>query len=235
MKEHKITYKLYRNERLKTVMFHGAETHPLYVQVSYRRRHIYFKSYYFDLLSSPKYMIQAPGSTKAPGLKDVEKLETGLLDYIVSKHAAEFSVDGFPGWYEGYGRDLCTVTEEGFVRYLHTFFADKGFPSMADALREGCRLRPAFDLVRDMEAMLKPALYDELVGNALHYAPPYLPLYAYMRDTRKWPFLLLTYREWDDASSGVRKGFEAYAARKFPDADIPEIVAEVEKYAPPGT
>src|SRR5258708_35403667 len=50
-----ISYKTYFNTRIKDVVFQGEETWPLYVQVTYDRETIFFKSYYFDLFSQPKY------------------------------------------------------------------------------------------------------------------------------------------------------------------------------------
>ena len=50
-KPSKISYKLYLNERIHPVLFHGQEVYPLYIQVIHDRKPVYFKSYFFDLLS----------------------------------------------------------------------------------------------------------------------------------------------------------------------------------------
>lgn len=57
----KISFKTYLNDRLKQVDFHGQLTFPLYVQVTYERKPIYFKSYYFELFSKPRYLLTIPG------------------------------------------------------------------------------------------------------------------------------------------------------------------------------
>ncbi|MBX9449608.1 MAG: hypothetical protein KL787_07870 [Taibaiella sp.] len=223
-KDYKITYKVYHNERLKKVFFHGRMTYPLYVQVTYMRKSIFFKSYYFDLLSSPKYMLQAAGLVGGPKLEDVFKLENELLAFIMTKHKDDFSFDEFRQWYDFYGADLCSLTEEGFVHYLHTFFEDKGRPSFADAIREGCRVRVPHDVVRDMKALLLPEVYRELIGNALFYAPPYLPLYGFMRQVKRWPLLLLSVREWLDEAT--RQDFDDYIGKRY-DAETTDTIREL--------
>ena len=63
-KESTISYKVYSNERLKKVLFYGKEIYPLYIQVIYDRKPIYFKSYFFDLLSQEKYVLHYIGGKK---------------------------------------------------------------------------------------------------------------------------------------------------------------------------
>lgn len=58
---YKVTYKTYFNERLKEVSFHGKLTHPLYIQVTFDRKTTFYKSYYFELFSKPKYLLLAAG------------------------------------------------------------------------------------------------------------------------------------------------------------------------------
>ena len=58
----KISYKTYYNDRLKEVDFHGQQTHPLYVQVTYERKTIFFNSYYFALFSKPRSFLDVPGA-----------------------------------------------------------------------------------------------------------------------------------------------------------------------------
>ena len=58
----KISYKTYLNDRLKQVDFHGQLTCPLYVQVTFERKTIFFKSYYFELFSKSRYGLELPDS-----------------------------------------------------------------------------------------------------------------------------------------------------------------------------
>jgi hypothetical protein len=86
--------------------------------------------------------------------------------------------------------------EEGFIDYLFIFFNDKGMPSFATTIKEGSKFRIAYDVVSDLKMALKPSLYNELIENSFCYAPPYLPVYGFMKGIKKWPMLCLTVMEW---------------------------------------
>lgn len=55
--------------------------------------------------------------------------------------------------------------------------------------------------MRDMKRSHNRPLYDELVENSFYYAPPYLPLYGFMLQTKKWPMLSLTVMECEDVNT----------------------------------
>ncbi|WP_431215169.1 hypothetical protein ACQ86N_10850 [Puia sp. P3] len=130
-KAYKVGRKVYFNDRLKQVFFHGKLTYPLYVQMTFDRKPIYFKSYYFELFSKPRYVIFMDGKMYGPKLEDIVKKEEELIDYIVDKNQSDFSLDLFKQEYAFYSKDLCDVMEEGFIEYLFVFFQDEGMPALA--------------------------------------------------------------------------------------------------------
>jgi hypothetical protein len=130
--------------------------------------------------------------------------ENELIDFVIDKTLDDFSLERFREQYLYYCRDLCDVTEDGFREYLSTFFHDKGMPVLAATLNEGSKTKILHDVVRDLKMALKPALYDELIENSFHYAPPYLPLFKFMMQFKKWPLFSLSVMD-------VRINFGDYA------------------------
>jgi hypothetical protein len=227
-KTYKVSYKTYFNDRLKQVHFHGEMTYPLYVQVTFDRKTITFKSYYFELFSKPRYVIIMDGKMNGPKIKDIIEKENALIDFVIDKNLPDFSLDKFKLDYAYYSQDLCDVTEEGFIDYLFVFFQDKGMPALATTVQEGSKFRILYDVVRDFKRAFNRPLYDELVENSFYFAPPYLPLYGYMQQSKRWPMLSLTVMEWDDPKT--QTGFKEYVSKYYPAQDIEEVMAQVEKW-----
>jgi len=204
-KTYKVTYKTYFNERLKHVSFHGKLTHPLYVQVTFDRRTIFFKSYYFELFSKPRYLLLAAGKKRGPSVEEVIAKENELIDFVIDQTLENFTLERFKEQYNYYCRDLCDITEDGFREYLYTFLNDKGMPALATVVKDGSKSRILYDVVQDLKLALKSALYEELIENSYHYAPPYLPLFGFMTQFKEWPMLSLSVMEW--AQRRVRNEF----------------------------
>src|SRR5690606_12270311 len=104
---YKITYKTYLNNRLKKIPFHSQETYPLYVQVTYRQKTIFFKSAFFEMFSDTRYCEEG----KCPSIEFVIDKEHLLIDYVIKLHEDDFSLERFKTAYDYYSRDLCTSTE----------------------------------------------------------------------------------------------------------------------------
>lgn len=222
----KISYKTYLNDRLKQVDFHGNLTHPLYVQVTFERKTIFFKSYYFELFSKPRYFLEVPGAgSKGPTLEQVIEKENEAISFVINKLKEEFSLEAFKKLYSYFSKDLCDVTEREFITYLYTFFWDKGLPHVADIIKWGSNNVVTFDLVSDFRKTFNKPLYDELIENSFYYAPPYLPLYGFMRQTKRWPMLCLTAIEWDNLETV--KAFKEYVERYFPDMESTKLIGQV--------
>ena len=227
-KTYKVSYKTYLNDRLKAVYFHGVMTRPLYIQVTFDRKTIFFKSYYFELFSKPRYSLSVAGLNNGPSIEEITKLENTVIEFIIDKHTDDFSLDLFKQEYAFYSTDLCDITEEGFIDYLYTFFQDKGMPTLASVLREGSRYRIAYEVVRDMKIALTKKLYTEMVEDSFYYAPPYLPLYGFIQDAKKWPMLSLSVMEWE--SGNMPDSFEEYVKKHFPGIDAAVVLEDVSKW-----
>jgi hypothetical protein len=228
----KISYKTYLNDRLKQVDFHGKLTHPLYVQVTFERKTIFFKSYYFELFSKPRYFLEVPGAgSKGPELEQIIEKENDVIDFIIDKHKDDFSLEIFKNAYAYYSKDLCDVTEKGFVDYLFTFFWDEGMPFIGDLMKSGGKSVVAYHLLRDFRRSFNKTLYEKLVANSFPYAPPYLPLYGFMNQKKRWPMLILTVMEFERPET--IKGFMEYVMVYHPDTSAGQLLEQVahwEKY-----
>lgn len=226
-KTYKVSYKTFLNDRLKKVHFHGKQTYPLYVHVTYDRKTIFFKSYYFELFSKSRYVLFSSGKAQGPSIEQIIEKEKELIDFVIDKTLSDFSLDRFKEEYLFYGQDLCDLTEPGFGDYLFTFFQDKGMPALATTIKEGGKLRILYDVIRDMKRALNKPLYDELVENSFYYAPPYLPLFGFLMQSKKWPMQSLSIMEWGDVK--VRNGFSEYVLKNYPAQNVTEVEVQVDK------
>ncbi len=222
----KISYKTYFNDRLKQVNFHGQLTHPLYIQVTYERKPIYFKSYYFELFSKPRYLLVVPGViSKAPSLEEVIEREKEVISFIIDKHKDNFSLDVFKAAYSYYSKDLCDVMEAGFVEYLQTFFWDEGSPAIGDIIKHGSKNVIAYETVRDMRRTIHKPIYEKLVTNSFYYAPPYLPLYDFMKENKRWPMLIMTVMEFERPET--IKSFMEFVKIRYPEMDAGQVLENI--------
>ncbi|MDB4918716.1 hypothetical protein [Mucilaginibacter sp.] len=225
----KISYKTYLNDRLKQVDFYGQLTHPLYVQVTFERKTIFFKSYYFELFSKTRYARDTPAGTgKGPEMEQVIKKENEVIQYVIDKLKDGFSLEAFKNLYSYFSTDLCDVTEFDFITYMCSFFDDKGMLHIAELIKWGTPHVVTYDLAIDLKKMLKKSLYDELIEQAFQKAPPYLQLYSFMIHSKKWPLLCLTAMEWDDIK--IIGSFKEYVELHYPDMHSNILVAQVNSW-----
>ena len=203
-------------------------TFPLYVQVTFARKTHFFKSYYFELFAKERYFLKIPGTSIAegPGILQVITLETEVIKFITEKYPDNFSLELFKKEYDYYSKDLCDELESGFIDYLYTFFYDEGQPALAETIQAGNKYAIAYDLVRDLKGILHKTIYDKLTANSFYYAPPYLPIYGFMKEIKKWPMLCLTRREWE--LGGTKQAFKAYIKSHYPEVDADKVIAEQE-------
>jgi hypothetical protein len=222
----KITYKTYFNDRLKEVDFHGKLTHPLYVQLTYERKTIFWKSYYFELLSKPRFFLDVPGAgKKGPELELAIRKEREVIDFVIEKNAADFSLETFKSQYNYYSKDVCDLAEVGFREYLFRFFWDEGSPYLGDLVKHGCKHVVAYDLVRDFKCNFTKEKYDKLVKNSFLFVPTYLPLYGYMSEIKRWPEKILTMKEFRDLKTGPE--FRKYVETFYPGTDMLQLAMEI--------
>jgi len=228
-KNMKISYKTYLNDRLKQVDFHGQLTYPLYVQVTFERKTIFFKSYYFELFSKPRYGRELPdGGIKGPNMEMIIEKEIEVIRFVIEKLKDEFSLEAFKKLYSYFSKDLCDVTEFAFITYLYLFFNEKKMPHMAELVKWGTLHTVTFDLMMDFKKVFKKDLYRELIEQSFHQAPPFLQLYAFMMHTKQWPVLCLTTMEWDNPET--IKAFSEYVELHYPNMKSGELIRQVNNW-----
>jgi hypothetical protein len=227
---YKISYKTYFNDRLKEVTFHGRLTYPLYVQVTFNRQTIFFKSYYFELYSKPKYLLIVSGvGTKAPDINAIIKKENHIIGHLTESKKEDFSLELFKQEYAYYSKDICDLLEAEFTQYLFVFFQDKGMPSLARTIRQGIDFLAPYEVVKDMKRILTKTFYDELVTNSFYYGTPYFALYGFMQQLHDphQPSItkILTVLEWDREETQAL--FSKYIKTHHKNIDAVEVIKEV--------
>jgi len=181
------------------------------------------------LFSKSRYFLKMPGNgSKAPELEDVIKKEKEVIKFIIDKLGDAFSLERFKMGYSYYSKDLCEVTESGFIDYLCVFFGDKGSPHLGDLIKWGIKDVVPYDIVRDFKTILNKPLYNELVENAFYHAPPYLQLYGYMSQIKRWPMLSLTVMEWDNPE--IVSGFKDYVEQFYPKLNSRGLINQVDSW-----
>ncbi|MBO9203115.1 MULTISPECIES: hypothetical protein [Niastella] len=226
-KEYQVTYKTYYNDRLKQTNFHGKLIHPLYVQVTFDRKSIFFKSFFFDLFSKPKYGARIGGEVFGPDVKDIIKKEESLIEFIIDKNRDNFSLDLFKTEYAYYGRDLLDMMEPGFLEYLYTFLHDEGLPYLAETVNLGSLTCNLYDLVLDFKRSLNPKLYQKLWENSFYYSPPYLVLCAFNENPQLTLLKVFTVMDWEQA--GVKDSFVEFVKKNYPATISVNLIKEIDK------
>ncbi|MDB4901943.1 MAG: hypothetical protein JWQ63_1224 [Mucilaginibacter sp.] len=225
----KISFKTYLNDRLKQVDFHGQLTYPLYVQVTYERKTIFFKSYYFELFSKQRYAMQlTDGNIKGPDLEQIIEKENEVIRFVIDKLKDGFSLEAFKKLYTHFSTDLCDATEFDFITYLYLFFDDKELPHMAELIKWGTLHLVTYDLVMEFKKTLKKSIYAELIEQAFQKAPPYLQLYNFMMHTKKSPMLCLSAMEWDNIET--IKSFKEYVELHYPNLKYSTLIGTVNNW-----
>lgn len=226
----KISYKTYLNDRLKQVDFHGQLTYPLYVQVTFERKTLFFKSYYFELFSKSRHALELPdGSVKGPDMEQIIEKENEVISFVIDKMKDGFSLEVFKKNYAYLSKDLCDVTEFDFITFLYLFFDDKEMPHMAELIKWGTMHLVTYDLIMEFKKTLKKSLYNELIEQAFEKAPPYLQLYSFMMHTKKWPMLCLTAMEWGNMET--TRSFKKYVELHYPNLKSTTLIGQVSAWS----
>lgn len=67
-----------------------------------------------------------------------------------------------------------------------------------------------------------------MIESALYYEPPYLPLYGFMEEIKKWPMLILTAMEWERPE--IQSAFRDYIVKHYPGIAVEEVIRQVGKW-----
>jgi hypothetical protein len=221
-KTYKVTYKPYFNERIKPVRFHGKDVHPLYMQVTFDRKSIFFKSYYFDLFSRPKY------AELETSIEQIKEQESRLIEYIVDKNTDTFSLEQFAQEYKYLSTDLFDIMDERFKDYLVDFFMDEGIPRYAGIVRAIYDSLTAIQIVETFKEGFKADLYSKMIEHAIYYAPPYIPLVAFIRQLHPKGLISFPVFEWKQL--GTAAALEHFLSASFPEYEIAEVKRAIERY-----
>jgi hypothetical protein len=163
-----------------------------------------------------------------PKLEDIEKMETELIEFILDRNLSEFSLDIFKKEYAYYSKDLCDEMEEKFLEYLFLFFQDEGMADLATTIQQGAKLRIVYNVVRDMKKALNPVLYKKLIENSVYLAPPYLPLFGFLQQTKRWPMLSFSVMEWE--KPGSQEAFQVYLRKQYQEQDLAEVLQNIQNW-----
>lgn len=224
-KQYRITYKIFPNKRLKKVSFHNESTYPLYIQITYRRRNLVFKSYYFDLFSKERYGKNE--NRKAPKLEDIIDFDKKVLDHLINHSRSDSTIEQLQEKYYFYSLDLCTSSEETFNINLFLLLSEMGTGAFARACAVGSESQLLYDVIQDMAKVLKPDLYENLMDQMLRMGQFYYHLYSFVLEYQKYPYLFLSVLDWETGTTKAR--FEDYLHRN--DIENPSsIVASVDKW-----
>lgn len=226
-KTYKVSYKIYFNDRLKPVSFHGKAINPLYIQVNFDRQSIYFKSYYFDLLSRPQYAARHITGNKIPNITEVRAKEEQLIDFIIEKNADNFSLVLFKERYDYYCRDLLDLMEGGFKDYLYVFFHDEGLPVLGSMIKEYGRIAQAINIVNGLKLALKPLIFSKLLENAVFYAPPYIPLQLFTDIKKKGRLITFSVYEWEQPER--KEAFFEFLGKSLPKYEEKAVERQIKK------
>ena len=227
-KTYQVTYKVYHNERIKKVSFHGKLVYPLYIRLTFDRRSTEYKSNLFDLFMKPKYGIRVSGQVYPPSIEKIIQREEKLIEFVIDRHPDDFSLEVFKQEYDYYSRDLLDEMEPGFMNYIQTFFEDEGMPNLGDVLANSRWEVSLYEVIRDLKMALKPDLYQRLIDHSFHYAPPYFQLHQFIETPLRPPFEVLTVMDWEIPAT--RKAFVEFMDKFYPDIDIATILKAIARY-----
>jgi len=170
---YQVSYKTYFNERVKPVLFQGKETYPLYVQVTYDRKTAFFKSYYFDLFTQPKY------DHLKIRISELDGLESRVINFITANNADDFSLELLSRQYKILAQDILDTFEPSFKKWMAWFFKEEGLPGLAAVLKRGMEEISAFRLWEELKISIDPALFKRMEEEAVWEGGPYFVLAAY--------------------------------------------------------
>lgn len=227
-KTYQVTYKVYHNERLKKVPFHGKMVYPLYLRLTFDRRTTEYRSNLFDLFMKPKYGIRVSGQTFPPHIDKIIEQEEKLIEFVIDRHQEDFSLELFKGEYDYFGRDLLDEMEPKFLQYLKNFFDDEGMPHLGGSLANVEQEVALYDVILDLKRALKPELYQRLIEHSFLFAPPYYPLNYFIEIPLRPPLRLFTVMDWTNPATQER--FGEFVRKTFPAQNSADIMREMEQW-----
>jgi hypothetical protein len=218
-KEHyNVSFKTYFNDRIKPTVFRGKESYPLYVQVIFDREAYFFKSYYFELFSRPKY------DFLRTTFSQIHELESGMIDFFITMYSDRFGLHLLRRNYKMASQDVLDSFEGPFKTWLAAYLDGKGFPGLSALLEYSTDEVCAIRVWDDLKKILDPEIFKEMEEMAMH-AGPYMPLATYVRHVSpQGPFCLPVY-EWSIQEN--RMAIENFIDERFWGVDFGLITRQV--------
>ena len=192
-----VSYKTYHNERIKPVLFRGVETHPLYVQVIYDRRSVFFKSYYFELFAQPKYAFLETS------IQEINELESRVIEYIINRRRERFYLEELIRNYKKESRDILDSFDGSFKVWLGDFLREEGLPGLAAQMESNPELVAGIRLWDDLKTVLKPEVFEKMEERVFEYDSPYIPLAWYIREKFPDRPFCLSWFEWIEEQAEI--------------------------------
>jgi hypothetical protein len=213
-----VSFRTYFNERLKPTVFRGKESYPLYVQVTYDRKTLFFKSYYFELFAPRKY------DFLRTTISQIDKLEGRVIDFIIARNSESFELDRLPQQYKVYSQDVLDNFDRPFKLWLAAYLKKEGFPGLAALLEYAADEVCAIQVWDDLKKILDPESFGRMEKMAVS-AGPYLPLATYVRHVSpEGPFCLPVY-EWSNEEKRIE--IENFIDQRFWGVDFGMIIRQV--------
>lgn len=211
-----ISYKTYFNFRINQVLFQGEETWPLYVQVTYDRKTIFFKSYYFGLFARPKFdFLRMP-------IIQVDQLERRVIEFIIARYADRFYLDTVSRQYKVYCQDVLDLCEFRFKLWLASYFKEEKMAGLAALMEQTQDRVVAIQIWDDLKKILDAGSFLKMEEKAARFGGPYLPLATYIRHQYpKGPFCLPLH-EWLDVERRI--AIENFIDERFWRVDFGQLI-----------
>jgi len=184
---------------LKEVVFQGAEMHPLYLQVTYDRKSIFFKSYYFELFARPKYAFLPVN------ILQVMDLESGLLDALIDEDVERFTLEGLLRKYKLWSVDVLDSCDGSFKQLLAGVLREEGLVVLSGMVEEVGDSVAGISLWRELGRSLDRGLFKRMEERIVREGHPYLPLATYVLETLPDGPMCLSLWEWKKKEGEIER------------------------------
>jgi hypothetical protein len=222
-----VSYNTYFNARIKKVIFQGEKTYPLYIRMTFDRDTTFFKSYYFDLFAHPKYdFLQTT-------IAQIDELEGRVIDYIIEWNADDFSLDKLTQQYKIFSIDILDSFDRPFKIWLAAYFKEEGMPALAAMTEHALKYVSAIQIWDDLKKILPPDTFNRIEEKAVRFAPPYIPLVAYIRHKSPEGPLCLPLYEWLDDKARQME-IREFVDNTFRQVDFAHFHKEIQLLLLPG-
>jgi hypothetical protein len=215
-----ISYKTYFNFRINQVRFQGEESWPLYVQMTYDRKTIFFKSYYFDLFARSKFdFLRMP-------IIQVDQLERRVIDFIIARYADRWYLDEVPRQYKVYCQDVLELCEPRLKLWLASYFREEkmaGLAAMVEQTQSGVAVLQVWD---SLKKIMDDGSFLKMEEKAARFGGPYLPLATYIRHKYPKGPLCLPLHEWLDGEKQI--AMENFTDGRFWRVDFGQLIGYVQ-------